>query len=405
MKNSQQEPLWTKNFIIVSSINFLIILMFYLLIVTIAEYAVTQFGASTSTAGLVASIFIIGILVGRLMSGRIMLSIGNKKTLFMGLSFLAVMTLCYFIAGTLPLLMVIRLLHGVAVGIVSTATGTVIAQTIPSSRRGEGIGYFSMSIVLASAIGPFIGMLLTQSFASYNVIFIFNTVLVAICIATAFLVKIDNSTQKTPSNPETKPGFSIKNYLEPKSLPISFIALLIGFSYSGVMSFLSFYSKEINLVEAGSLFFLVYAIAILLSRPFTGPLMDRRGANIVIYPALTLFALGMLLFSQASTSFIFLFAACIIGLGYGNFTSIAQTLAIKGIETQRLGLATTTYFVLYDLGLGVGPFLLGFFVPTFGYRNVFLGMIPIIIISIVLYTLLVGRNEKVNTTKRKDKAL
>lgn len=410
MKNSQQEPLWTKNFIVVSSINFLIILMFYLLIVTIAEYAVAQFGASTSTAGLVASIFIIGILVGRLMSGRIMLSIGNKKTLFMGLTFLAVMTLCYFIAGTLPLLMVIRLLHGIAVGIVSTATGTIIAQTIPSSRRGEGIGYFSMSIVLASAIGPFIGMVLTQSFESYNVIFIFNTVLVVICIATAFLVKIDECIQKTPSKADTKPGFSIKNYIEPRSVPISFIALLIGFSYSGVMSFLSFYSKEINLVEAGSLFFLIYAIAILFSRPFTGPLMDRRGANIVIYPALVLFALGMLLFSQASTSFIFLFAACIIGLGYGNFTSIAQTVAIKGVETQRLGLATTTYFVLYDLGLGVGPFLLGFLVPTIGYRNVFLGTIPVIIISIILYALLVGRNEsvasaKINTGNLKDKAL
>nr|WP_263326817.1 MFS transporter [Neobacillus sp. Marseille-Q6967] len=396
MENSQNEKLWTKNFIVVSSINFLIILIFYLLMVTIAEHAVEEFGASTSTAGLVASIFIIGTLFGRLLTGRIMVSLGTKKTFFIGLTFFAITTLAYFIAGNLTSLMVLRLLHGFSVGIISTATGTVVARIIPPSRRGEGIGYFSMSLVLATAVGPFIGILLTQSFYNFSIIFIFNTVLVAICVATSFLLKIDENHLQQSTVKEIKLGFSIKNYIEPKSVPISFIALLIGFTYSGVMSFLSFYSKEIHLVEAGSLFFLLYAIAILVSRPFTGPLMDRRGANIIVYPALVLFSLGMWLFSQATSSFVFLVAACIIGLGYGNFNSIAQTLAIKGIETHRLGHATSTYFILYDLGLGAGPFLLGYLVPVMGYRNLFLSMVPIIIISIIGYALLVGKNEGKN---------
>jgi MFS family permease len=160
------------------------------------------------------------------------------------------------------------------------------------------------------------------------------------------------------------------------------------------MSFLSFYSESINLVTAGSYFFLIYAIVILLSRPFTGRLMDTKGANIIVYPSLIIFAIGMTLFSQASSGIILLLAAALIGLGYGNFNSIAQALAIKVTPNHRLGLATSTYFIFYDFGLGVGPYLLGFLVPVFGYRHLFLSMVIVILISIVLYYFLHGRKDK-----------
>lgn len=59
-----KERLWTKDFITVSMINFLIYSIFYLLIVIIAPYAIDEFRASTSMAGLVASIFVMGMLIG-----------------------------------------------------------------------------------------------------------------------------------------------------------------------------------------------------------------------------------------------------------------------------------------------------------------------------------------------------
>ncbi|MFS0634397.1 MFS transporter [Mesobacillus foraminis] len=392
----KKEPLWTKNFIIVSLINFLVILIFYQLMVTIAEYAVDEYHTATSTAGLVSSIFIIGSLIGRLITGRGIVSLGSKKTFKIGLVLFTLTTLAYFIANNLAVLIGLRLLHGISSGVISTATGTVIAQIIPSSRRGEGIGYFSMSAVLATAIGPFIGILLLQSFEQFSAIFVFNTILVVICIATSFFLNMDSVNNKvsTGQAPDETKGFSVANYIEPKAVPISFIALMAGFAYSGIMSFLSFYMAEIDLVEAGSLFFLVYSISILLTRPITGPLMDRKGANIVVFPALILFAAGMVLFSEASTGVMLLASACIIGIGYGNFNSIAQALAIKGVEPRRMGLATSTYYILYDIGLGAGPFLLGALVPLMGYRSLFFSMVPVIIISLILYWALVGRRER-----------
>lgn len=391
-----KERLWTKNFTIVSLINCLLTMVFFLLLVTIAPYAVEKFNASTSIAGLVSSIFIIGTLIGRLVTGRLIGDIGSKKTLIIGLTLFIITTAMYLIANNLPLLLINRLLHGMALGVASTATGTIIAQIIPISRRGEGIGYYSLSAVLATAIGPFVGILFTQ-YANFTMIFLFNLILSAIILVISFIVTtpVLPTSKKTKGKSETAfKGFKLSNFIEYKAVPISLVALVIGFAYSGVMSFLSFYTKEINLIDSGSFFFLVYAIMILISRPFSGRLMDAKGANIVVYPCLVIFAIGMLMFSQAHHGIILLVGGALIGLGYGNFNSVAQTIAIKVTPPQRLGLATSTYFILYDLGLGAGPYLLGFLVPITGYRGLFLSMAGVILISILLYYFLHGRTEK-----------
>src|SRR5699024_2116149 len=120
-----------------------------------------------------------------------------------------------------------------------------------------------------------------------------------------------------------------------------------------------------------SFFFLIYAVIVLLTRPSTGRVMDKKGENIIIYPSLVLFAIGMLLYSQAQVGYLILISALFVGLGYGNFNSIAQTIAIKLTAKERVGLATSTYFIFFDLGLGIGPYIFGYFISIIGYRGVF----------------------------------
>lgn len=388
-----KEKLFTKEFIIISTINFLATLIFFLLMVTIAPYAKTEFNAATSTAGLVSSIFIIGSLFGRLGAGRFISQLGTKKVLWIGLITFSITSALYFAAFNIGILLVNRLLQGIAVGLIGTATGTMIAHILPATRKGEGIGYFSLSAVLATAIGPFIGILLMKIENGFQVMFGMNLVLSIVCIVFYALVKLNVPVLKTASKKEEK-GSLFSQFIEPKAVPISFIALIVGFSYSGVMSFLSFYAEEINLVGAASYFFLVYAIIIILSRPFTGKMMDMRGPNIIVYPCLALFAVGMLLFSQASAGWMLLLAAAFIGFGYGNFNSIAQTIAVKVTPPHRFGLATATYFIMFDIGLGFGPYILGFIAPVTGYRTIFFWMVAVIVVCLPLYYFLYGKKEK-----------
>ncbi|BAK17919.1 permease of the major facilitator superfamily [Solibacillus silvestris StLB046] len=389
-----KEPIWTKDFIIVSIINFVSILMFFLLMVTISSYAVDTYHVSTSIAGLVSSIFIIGSLIGRLGAGRLIGNIGPQKMLLIGLVLFFVTTTLYLMEWGVVYLLIIRLLQGIAVGTIGTATGTIVAMILPISRKGEGIGYFSLSAVLATAIGPFVGMFMLKLENGFDVIFYMNTGLSLMLLIAYFFVKISLPPVNKQNGQQTEKLSFIEKFIEPKALPISFIALLIGFAYSGVMTFITFYAREINLVEAASYFFLAYAGIVIISRPFTGKLMDVRRPNVIVYPCLAVFAVGMLLFSQASAGWMLLVAAVLIGFGYGNFNSIAQTIAVKVTEPHRFGLATSTYFILYDLGLGVGPFILGMIEPHTTYRTIFVSMIPLILICIPLYYLLVGRKQR-----------
>lgn len=390
MNKLKQEKLWTKDFILVTAVNFVMTLSMYLLLVTIAAYATDTYDVPPSTAGLVASIFIIGALAARLYAGKQIEIMGSKKMLILGVVISVVVTTLYFIPANIYFLIVVRFLHGIGLGLATTATGTIVAQIIPRKRSGEGISYFSLSIVLTTAIGPLIGILLINHIG-YTSLFVFSLVIGIICLITSLPLK----APVVEGEPDTDhKGFSLSNYFELRAVPIAFVMFIAALAYSSILSFITSYSSELNLVEAGSFYFLVYAIIISVSRPFTGRLMDARGANSVAYPTLVIFAIGLLILSQVNSSFLLLLAAAVLGLGYGNFQSTAQALAIKVTPRHRLGLANSTYFIFLDLGLGLGPFVLGYLVPYVGFSGLYLSLVPLVIVAIFVYYLLCGRKGK-----------
>ena len=170
-----QSKLWTKDFIIMSVSTFFGALTFYLLITTLTVYAIEEFNASQSMAGLASSIFVIGALVSRLFAGKYLEIIGRKQMLYGGLLLFLIMMLFYFIVEDMNVLLFIRFIHGAAFGVFTTATAAVVMDIIPNERRGEGISYFSLSITLAMAIGPFLGLYISQQ-GSFTMIFVVCTI-------------------------------------------------------------------------------------------------------------------------------------------------------------------------------------------------------------------------------------
>src|SRR5699024_7999101 len=103
---------------------------------------------------------------------------------------------------------------------------------------------------------------------------------------------------------------------------------------------------------------------------------------------------GMLILSQAQTSFALLLAAVLIGLGYGNYQSCTQAVAIKVTPIQRMGLANSTYFIFLDLALGMGPLLLGLIEPIFGFRGMYVVLTAVILVGLYVYYMMHGRRDK-----------
>ncbi|MFJ7683130.1 MFS transporter [Peribacillus butanolivorans] len=384
---NQKPKLWTKDFLIVSSANFFLFLTFYVLMVTLTIYTMDNFHASQAQAGLASSIFVLGAVLVRPIAGKKIDQIGRRRMLLGSLILFLISSIGYFLVDSLSLLLIDRLIHGISFGLATTATGTIAANIIPNERRGEGTGYFAMSTNLAMAFGPFIGLLITQHF-SYSIIFYAASLFAAFSLVSSLFMHVPEGEKERVSQQK---GFKIGDYFEKRALPISIFIGFAGFTYSSILSYLTSFAKELNLMDAASFFFVVFAIFLLVSRPFTGRMFDVKGENAVIYPSLLLFAVGMVILSQAHHGITLLIAGALIGVGYGTFQSSCQAISIKEAPSNRMGLATSTYFTMYDFGIGVGPFLLGFLIPFTGFQGLFIGMSILSFVLIVIYYLAHGK--------------
>jgi MFS family permease len=381
--------LWTKEFAISTSINFLVALNFYLLMIITSEFAMEEFGLSPSAAGFAAGIFIIGALISRVLAGKFIVPIRYKRMLYIGLVAGLAMSIAYFGINSIMLLFIIRFFHGAAFGISTTSTATIVSDIIPWQRRGEGIGYYSLSQIMATAIGPFLGIFLSQ-LGNYQVIFAACTIAAAIALLMVPMMSLSPKEFTADPKEERQPG-RIRDFVEIKAVPISMVCLLIYMSYSSLVSFLTVYAKEINLADPARYFFLVYSVVIIISRPVVGRLFDARNENTIMYPAIVIFALGMFLFSQSYYGFMLLSAAVLVGLGFGAIASSAQTIAVKVTSPDRLGLANSTYYMFCDIGMGVGPLVAGLIIPYTAYRGMYTIVSAIALSCCLLYYLLHGK--------------
>lgn len=389
-----KEKLWTTTFVVNMLLNFIFYLVFYLPTVVIGTMAMERYHASASIAGILSGIFIVGGFIARLWAGNNMKRLGAKKLLYIGTLIYFLLTFAYFFVHSVVLLLILRLVHGLGFGIAATASGTLAGAIVPSSRRGEGIGYYALSVTLSSAVGPFLSMFLYRTSGFYSLIWL-SALLLFIALVGIFFIHVEKTTDSSNSvDNKVHKKFAWSNYFEKEALPISLIAFLIGISYSSILSFMDAYARNIHLSEAASFFFLVYAITVLLSRPITGRVFDGFGDNFVMYPTYLFFALGLLLIGFAHSGWMLLLAAIFIGLGYGSFSPFGQAIAIRNSEALRLGITTSTFFGFMDMGVGFGPFILGMFMPLLGYRNLYFASAILALLIAVIYHFVHGRHAK-----------
>ncbi|ALM57711.1 multidrug MFS transporter [Staphylococcus equorum] len=367
----------------------------YLLIVIIASYAKSEYNVSDSTAGLVTGLFIIGSLIGRFVTGKYVNKVGPKRILLIGLVFLLITQLLYFIEGSITLLMFTRLINGIATGITTTATGTIAAYVTPNDRKSEGISLFSLSLVIGAAIGPFLGLLLINTFP-IKMLFLICLVCGVVSLLISFFVNLqfkldttDTTTQKTTSK-----KFNINNYIAKEAIPVAIIMLISGLTYSSILTFLQFFAQEINLVTISSYFFIFYAIASLITRPIAGRLMDQKNENVIAYPAFVFLILTFVTLSITNNGWLLILAGLFLGAGYGNISSCMQAIAIKVSPPAKYGIATSTYFIGLDLGVGFGPYVLGFMTSSVSYAQLYAIMAVIVLIAAIIYFFLHGRKVK-----------
>lgn len=389
----QKQKLWTKNYVAITLIFFINGVIFFLLMSTVGVFVSERFNVSASIAGLTASIFIVSSSLSRIETGRALSNKDGKKILFFGLIFCLIISVLYFFVKNVTILIIVRFLHGISSGIASTAAGTMIAYVIPLERRAEGIGNFMSSGMLASAIGPFIGIMLIKN-GSLTPIYVLCLILGAASIAFGFMINMPKKDTEIFVKPQQKINkLKLSDFFEKRALPISLLIFLTCLSYSSIMTYLPMYAKAINMASIASIYFIFHAAGAIFTRPAIGRLMDKRGANIVTYPVLIIFSIGMFIVSRAQTPFVLLFGALLIGFGLGNMNSIGQTIAIQNMPSNRIGMATSTFYIFMDMGLGAGPYILGLLIPVVSFRGIYIISSILLALCIGVYYLVHGLKE------------
>ncbi|WP_042461069.1 MFS transporter [Neobacillus dielmonensis] len=385
--------LWTKDFISISASNFFVFLTFYILLVTLPSYALDDLHASASQAGLMTTIFLLSAIISRPLAGQWLERAGNKKVLMTALILFAVAAPLYFVPDGMVGFLLIRLLHGVGFGMATTAVGAIVADIIPSSRRGEGMGYFVLSTNLAMVLGPFVGLMTIQQWGAQTVF--------ALCVVVAVAGMLTGLSVKVPKSEaanqiEVLSTFSFRGLFEASAVPIAIVGSFFAIVYSALLSFVSIYAIEIHVEQVSSLFFVVYAVILLMSRPFTGKWLDKYGPNVISYPCIVLFAVGMLLLSKSTGPVMFLVSAGLIGLGWGTLFPTFQTIAIQYAEPRKRGLATATFLSIYDIGVALGSFLVGLIAAKMSYSSMFFLSAFYVLVGVILFFYLHTRKKAVS---------
>lgn len=365
----EQEKLWNKDFIAFCLSNFFIFLSMNTLMTTLPLYIVEALKYSDKEIGYVLFSFMAGAVIIRLFIGTWVDSMQRERILFISLLLYLLANISYVGAQGLVLLIILRFFHGIMFGSASTAMMAIVTELPPPNRRGEGIGYFSLSNSLASILGPFLGLLIVAHF-NFHVLF-------TVCSIYALLAYIFVKIAKLPiRNMDAQPviakkAFRVSTFVDKKTLPIALTGCFIALAQSSIHSYIPVFADSLGLMKIASYFFVIFATMMLISRTFTGRIFDKYGAKYVIYPSLLLFMIGFLCLSITKTAPLFLITAAILGLGAGTIMPSFITLATTSHPPTRRGVATSTYFLFWDLGIGAGAVLLGVIANQTGYQEMY----------------------------------
>ena len=315
--------------------------------------------------------FQIGTVVSRPLAGRVIDAV-NKQLLLLIVSVLLFLLMTGFLlAYRLEIALSLRLIHGIVFALGTTASAAMAALVLPSRRKGEGIGYFAVCGNMAMVVGPLVGLILIEHFGA-SVLFLFLSLMAACAI-------VSGNGKRLPArvvchSGEKHRGFHFSDFFEKKALPAVILGGLVFFAYGGVLTFIPMYTRSLGIGSYTSLFFLVFALVIVVSRPFVGYLFDHHGSDYTVYPGFLFFSAGFLLFSQVEGPFLLLLSAAVLGIGFGALAPAFQTIAVSSAPSSRAGVATSTYFWSLDISVGFAAAFLGLFAETFGYSFMYGGI-------------------------------
>lgn len=353
-------------------------------------------GTPADQIGQLMSMFAVTALMFRFISGPAMNSFDKKKLVALAMTCMATAYLGFSfapkIAGsigmeTITVLKFFRAVQGVGNAFGNSCCLTIVADVLPKDKFTTGMGYYALAQVVAQSIGPTIGVFL-RDLLGYNIVYIIFACMMAVAMIASQFVK---------TAPHKGIPFKLRfdNMIAKEALVPAMVTFLVAMGFTSINAFLLIYAEERG-IAGGSLFFTVYALTMLVTRPMVGKLTDKHGFVKVCIPSILAMAAALVLIGYSRNTISLLTAAFVNAFGYGAVQPMLQSLCIKAVTPERRGSASSTNYIFMDAATIIGPSVCGVVADVMGYTpTMWLVMTVPVLCGVVFVCLFRGSIKKI----------
>ena len=378
----EQAKLWNTNYIMVLILNTLSAFSFYTNQTILSRYLTGELLVSISLAGVIVGLFSFTSLFCRPFCGVLSDRVNKVMLLHISNAFMAAGLIGFAYIRNVPLLIFMRILNGIGFAIGSTAQVAFCTRFIPQKRMGEGIGYMGLSMVLASAAAPGLGLSISEALGMKGV-FLVSAALPVISSVILLFMRDDTAPRAAE-----KTVIRFRDILELRAWVFSLCGGMFSF-INGIINAYIVLFEEMRGIGDIAIYFTIYAIVLFIIRPLSGKLMDARGIRFTVLPAMVLTAVSMLVLSASTSLIMVLVSAVLRAVGQGAAQPSLQAGCINYIGKQRSGVATSTYYLFGDVGQGIGPMLggalLGVMAGVEGYQALFCFCAALLVAGVAIF--------------------
>ncbi len=372
----RHERLWNRNFILICAGQLLMVLAFYAAMSTFTMFLEERLSLSGGLLGALASCSIVSAIFARPLAGYWLDTFGRRAVYIPAFFAFGALFFFYPLLTGIAAVACIRLLHGVAWGTAIGAAGTTAVDLIPPSRRGEGIGWYGLSMVLAMAVGPGLGLFVEQTW-NFDVLFLSCGALILLGWITVLQLRFPRIELKR------KP-FSPRETIEKNAGPPAVTIFFVTLSYGCLMNYAALYAKN-ELHTSPTLFFTFFAVGTAASRLFGGKTYDSRGPKGVLRISFILLTAGLVLLAATKDPFLFFLAALLQGVGDGLCFPVLLAMINDMVPPHRRGAANGTLMTMVEAGIFCGVLITGGLYEPLGWPFVFALMAVFMVIAALIF--------------------
>lgn len=359
--------MWNRDYCVAMAGNFMMFFAFYLLTPLLPIYLDEQFGASKDMIGVVLSGYVIAALIVRPFSGFIVDSFDRKKVLMCCFFLFFICFTGYIGAGTLLMFAIVRTLHGLPFGATTVANSTAAIDTLPSSRRNEGMGFYGLSNNLAMAIAPSAGIWIYQATGNFALLFWISLTVALAGFGCAAAIRLP---RRKPV--EGKPPMSLDHFFLTRAWLMALNILLFGLCWGVMSNYVAIYAKEeMGITDGTGVFFAILSGGLVISRLYGARKLRRGLLTENAEEGALLSSVGFTLFALAPGQWAFYLSAFLVGLGNGRMYPAFLNMFISVARHDQRGTANSSILTSWDLGMGIGILLGGVLAEFISYTAAF----------------------------------